>query len=421
MLDENWSGSQRAIFELTRAMAAVRPDQPFSVLVGPAGAASIGDAFADFRHVTLDVHGNRAADWAWRYDLTLRGMQFHRRAELDWVSRISTAFVVRHLDFITQVRSAYSPSTEAFEELCAASDQALRKAAGVIWVSHSTARHAKHLGVPQSSPVRAVVSEGLDHEDEPVAPVRPAGLPDDRPFLLQLGNAFEHKNRLFSMRAAGRLHAEGWPGRLVLAGAYPTWGGSQDLEQALRAADPHVDAAVVDLGHVSDAERAWLVDHAVLGLFPSAIEGFGLVPFEFARRGVATVSSRCFSLGELQPPTFRTSVTLWISTLRWRRSVNWSTTRRNGPGSPPGSPRSVAGSRGSVRRAPPGQSSRRRLRLAGPGAPWSGGSPTLRRRFPAGRSSPRRGVGGRCWCARRSRASAPPAERWVRPSAACQR
>ena len=301
-LDGGWSGTQRAIHELMCAMAVVRPDQPFTILVGPHGTASVAHLVETFDQVTVDVVGDPSADTVWRYDLALRGNQFFVRTDLDWLCRISTAFVIRFLDFITYERPSYAASVEMFDDMRSVSESSLRRAAGVIWISHATARHAQALGVDIGAPVQSVVYEGLDHEDRSPPPERPTSLPDDRPFVLQLGNAFEHKNRLFAMRVAGRLHAEGWPGRLVLAGAYPTWGGSMDAERAFRDADPDVDSAVLDIGHVSDGERAWLIDNAVLGLFPSAIEGFGLPPFEFARRGVATVSSRCFSVGELQPP-----------------------------------------------------------------------------------------------------------------------
>ena len=301
-LGGGWSGTERAIYELMWAMAAARPDQAFSILVGPHGAPVLAELVDTFDQVALDVVGDRSADTVWRYDLVLRGNQFFVRTDLDWLTRISTAFAIRFLDFITYERPSYADSPEMFEEVRAIVDDSLRRAAGVIWVSQATGRHARALGVDVAAPVQAVVYEGLDHEDRPVRSERPASLPDDLPYVLQLGNAFEHKNRLFSMRIAGRLRAAGWPGRLVLAGAYPTWGGSMDAEQALRDSDPGVDAAVVDVGHVSEEERAWLIDNAVLGLFPSGIEGFGLPPFEFARRGVPTVSSRCFSVGELQPP-----------------------------------------------------------------------------------------------------------------------
>jgi hypothetical protein len=60
------------------------------------------------------------------------------------------------------------------------------------------------------------------------------------------------------------------------------------------------------LGAVSAAEKQWLYRHAALVLYPSLNEGFGLVPFEAAAHGVATLASRHGSLDEVLPPQLPT-------------------------------------------------------------------------------------------------------------------
>ena len=50
------------------------------------------------------------------------------------------------------------------------------------------------------------------------------------------------------------------------------------------------DDDVFSLPDVTDEERNWLLRHASVVLYPTAAEGFGLVPFEAARFGTPTVA-----------------------------------------------------------------------------------------------------------------------------------
>ena len=58
---------------------------------------------------------------------------------------------------------------------------------------------------------------------------------------------------------------------------------------------------MLDLGAVSEAEKAWLFERSALVLYPSVIEGFGLVPFEAAAHGSPCMWAPVGSLGELLP------------------------------------------------------------------------------------------------------------------------
>jgi glycosyltransferase involved in cell wall biosynthesis len=58
---------------------------------------------------------------------------------------------------------------------------------------------------------------------------------------------------------------------------------------------------VTVLGAVSEAEKLWLYSNAGLVLYPTLSEGFGLVPFEAAERGVPCLSTRQGSLDEVLP------------------------------------------------------------------------------------------------------------------------
>ena len=62
---------------------------------------------------------------------------------------------------------------------------------------------------------------------------------------------------------------------------------------------PELAAAVVELGAVSEAEKAWLLGRASLVLYPTVHEGFGLVPFEAAAHSVPCMWAAGTSLSEL--------------------------------------------------------------------------------------------------------------------------
>jgi hypothetical protein len=78
-------------------------------------------------------------------------------------------------------------------------------------------------------------------------------------------------------------------------------GSSAAEEHRLLAGDERLREAVIDLGEVSEAEKAWLFGHARLVLYPTVHEGFGLVPFEALDHGVPCLWAAGTSLSELLP------------------------------------------------------------------------------------------------------------------------
>ena len=103
------------------------------------------------------------------------------------------------------------------------------------------------------------------------------------------------------MQLLAELRRRGWKGRLVLAGPTPPRGNSFGTEAAARLRDPSLRSHVVTLGDLTEPEKNWLYSRAALTLYPSASEGFGLVPFESARRKVPVLTSRQGSLDEILP------------------------------------------------------------------------------------------------------------------------
>lgn len=130
---------------------------------------------------------------------------------------------------------------------------------------------------------------GADHlhgDETESAPAGVSGAALESGFVLVLGADYSHKNRDLAIRTLGLLRARGLALSLVLAGV-GVHGSSRIAEAAAHEGAPDVD--VVVLGDVTSSERNWLLRHAALVLYPSSAEGFGLVPFEAARFGTASV------------------------------------------------------------------------------------------------------------------------------------
>jgi glycosyltransferase involved in cell wall biosynthesis len=120
--------------------------------------------------------------------------------------------------------------------------------------------------------------------------------------MLCLGTDLLHKNRLFALRILDRLRTEhGWDGTLVFAGPTVALGSSHVVEQQFMAAHPRLAPAVLDLGPVSEAEKSWLFERCDVVVYPTVLEGFGLVPFEAAAHRTPCLWAPGSSLSELLP------------------------------------------------------------------------------------------------------------------------
>lgn len=151
----------------------------------------------------------------------------------------------------------------------------------------------------------SVVPLGTDHTATQITP-REAGSADRldvaQPFLLVLGNAYLHKNRLHALHILDRLqHTGRWRGGLVFAGGHPPFGGSSMIEQEYLELHPAVAEHVVDVGPVNEGQKAWLYRDAAMALYPTLYEGFGLVPFEAAAFGTPVAYSRRSALSDFLP------------------------------------------------------------------------------------------------------------------------
>lgn len=232
---------------------------------------------------------------------------FHRPFQMASLHQLADSLLVgerlvlTHQDMIWDRTPAYHDADGA-RDYRRANAAALALADGVAFFSMHAAVDAASDGI--LDPNRAtVVRPGVDHllgRRVPEVVARPFG---GRPYLLMVGSAFWHKNRLFALRVLRWLVEDGgWEGGLVFVGGDPGRSSSAPAERLYLSRHQSVTGRVAELGHVEDGELLALYRDAELVLFPSLYEGFGLVPFEAAALGTACVYARRSAMGELLPP-----------------------------------------------------------------------------------------------------------------------
>lgn len=116
-----------------------------------------------------------------------------------------------------------------------------------------------------------------------------------RPYLLNVGNAYPHKNLDGLLRAFAKVRESKPETTLVLAG------NDDRFFRRLKAESSRSgqDAGVKFLPAPSDTDLAALYRGAAAYVAPSFIEGFGLTPLEAMSAGIPTVASRGGSLPEV--------------------------------------------------------------------------------------------------------------------------
>ncbi len=241
-------------------------------------------------------------DDAERVDVVHRPYQLGHGSELLDLMRLGRRVVITHQDLIAYNAPEYFPNYAGFVAYRRVTRDVFGIADFVVFFSAHALNEAQAAGLTNGDRT-AVVHLGTDHaffdntRHEDPAPVEAVG---ESPFLLCLGTDFRHKNREFALEVARRLRRDyRWDGLLVFAGPHVADGSSRPDEAARIRASQDLGDAVIDLGAVSEGEKAWLIEQAAVVLYPTTIEGFGLVPFEAAAAGTPCVFAPMGSLGEL--------------------------------------------------------------------------------------------------------------------------
>ena len=237
-------------------------------------------------------------------DIVHRPFQLSNAGDLSFLGSLGDRVILTQQDLIAFHDPAYFPTGSAWQDYRQLTRMALNAADRVLFFSG----HARDDALAEElvDPAHAsVVYLGVDHPqaaDEPETLPAGAEAIEAHPFLLCLGTDFLHKNRVFALRILERLNADhGWNGCLVFAGPPVAHGSSRAQEQFFLAAHQHLREQVIDLGAVTETEKQWLYSHAGLVVYPSVLEGFGLVPFEAAAAQVPCLWAPGSSLSELLP------------------------------------------------------------------------------------------------------------------------
>ncbi len=294
------AGTEVVIMELVRALASAPRSGHLAMIINDTIAP---DVFLGIDQMVDEVI--RAADLENVrqpvFDLIHRPVQIHTEKDLEFMQRIASRFVVSYLDFILFSNPSYFSDLADWSYYRYLSNLTFAVADGVSFSSHDVAKDAAHqyLFIPPER--TCVIPWGVDHPRLSIETIPPASSDrfQNKPFILVIGTSFRHKNRLYAIDLLRVLIKEHqWNGNLVLAGLSVPNGGSDAEEISELERDPEVASRVYRLGVVTEAEKNWLLRHAVSVLYPSIYEGFGLVPFEAAEVGTPTLSTRLTALGE---------------------------------------------------------------------------------------------------------------------------
>ena len=241
-----------------------------------------------------------------RADVVHRPFQVWNLPDLALLREFGERLVITQQDLIGYRTPSYFRSQDEWERYRSLTRQALAVADQVVFFSEHALADARADNLVE--PNRAsVVRLGVDHRlgllgETPARPSAAARVPEHSEFVLCIGTDLRHKNRVFALHVLEQLRVRhDWDGWVVLAGPHAEFGSSAVEEASMLAAHPDLDERTLDLGAVSESEKAWLLARAKVVLYPTLYEGFGLVPFEAADHSAPCMWATGTALSEVLP------------------------------------------------------------------------------------------------------------------------
>jgi glycosyltransferase involved in cell wall biosynthesis len=303
-LDAGSGGTQVYVRELLSALAADERIRVRALIDSDAQASGLEELGA-IETITYQ----QALGGVEETDLVHRPLQVFTIDDLNLLRPLGRRLVISHLDLIAYHNPSYFSEISHWRRHVRATRIALGAADHVVFFSRYALMDAHREDL--IDPSRAsVVPAGVDATERSTEPpdVQPAVMTaHGAPFILCLGTDYSHKNRPFALELTAELRGRhGWRGTLVLAGPHVADGSSADAERQVLKSHDGLAEAIVDVGPVSDAERRWLMDHARALVYPTVLEGFGLVPFEAAIARIPCLYAAQSSLAETLPTDLAT-------------------------------------------------------------------------------------------------------------------
>ena len=230
--------------------------------------------------------------------------QIDQRVDITHARSLGRRVITTYLDLIAYDIPRYHASPEAWAAYRSLQRRIALSVDGITTISQDVANRLVQ-EVPRLDPERVqAIPLGLDHiaptSDEPGDDT--AGLRvqlGNRPFVLVLGNDFQHKNRDFALQVWEEVLKQGVNCDLVLAGLHVKSSSSREAELTLLAQHTNLRGTAHTVGHVSPGSRVWLLANAAALLYPSSAEGFGFVPYEAAALGTPSTFTAFGPLAEL--------------------------------------------------------------------------------------------------------------------------
>lgn len=280
-----------------RATIALRGDPQFQIaaLVDSNGNEAISQSLGDLGVNCIFDSMAPARD----FDVGFRPYQFQDPVEVSALRQRASKVVVAHLDFIALTNPTYHLSPPIWLESSKSALAALQQVDGIAWLSPTVARQAKTI-LPQINSVPNRVCGAIFRFPFETIPTSQKS-PWDRPYLLTIGSAYSHKNRLYSIRLLKALIERSWNGDLIFIGWEPPFGSSRQQEKRFLIANPILLDRVHYLPPQENGDLEKFVEGSYAVVHPSVSEGFGMIPFEAALLGTPTFLARHQSLRDLIP------------------------------------------------------------------------------------------------------------------------
>ena len=275
------TGTGFVVRRLVESLAAGRPDAKVLVLCDPS------TAFDPYPNLELSSAPLSGTD-----GLVLAPMQVSTNREYVRVFSSGRRVLLFQFDAIS-VQSRYFTSWLDRYVTRSVVRNALRNATRVMTLSEASALELTKFEPSLTDGRLAVVGCGIDPQS--VAPKELEASDVQAGFVLVVASAYAHKQRPFAIRVFDEMRTRGFTGGLVICGPVPRF-GSTVTEELQLVQEMGLRDVVQFLGPVSEQRKHVLMANAVVTLYPSREEGFGLIPFESAGLGTPclTASVSCF-------------------------------------------------------------------------------------------------------------------------------